>query len=71
MLSRPWWIELPLHSILFHFKWHPITQGINFEKLSEQKSEIQIVNHFEYNYEITRKDKLFSNLFSFLDVQIK
>ena len=33
--TRPWWVEVPHDSALFHFKWAPVSGSIKFERLSK------------------------------------
>jgi len=58
-----YWKELPSYDSSFHFRWQPISKGIRFDQLSA--SQKQMVNHFEFHYEITTKDNLFRNFLKY------
>ena len=69
--ERPWWIEMPIsHNHNFNFKWSPISQGIKFELMSSITTthNKQLVNHFEYHRELSRKSNLFKNLQTFGEI---
>ena len=51
----------------YHFRWSPLSNKINFDRLSYNFT--QIANKFEGHPEISRKHDLFKNLKSHLDFQ--
>jgi hypothetical protein len=51
---------------MFHFKWIPVLKGQRFEQLPY--SQKQMINHFEFQHEITTKDLLFRNLLSYAEL---
>jgi hypothetical protein len=60
--GRPWWIELPNTSPAFNFKWQPISWGIKFDSLNTTAGIKQIVNHFEFHIELSKKSNVFINM---------
>jgi hypothetical protein len=65
MEKRREWREVT--NTLFHFKWAPFSNGINFDLLN-QNGLVQLVNHFKNHYEITNKECLFKNLLNYCEV---
>jgi len=61
MQKRYWWKETYSGNSVFHFSWQQATRSTQFEKLDTAKGK-QIVNHFEYNSELTTKINLIKNL---------
>ena len=74
MQERDSWIELQFMCPQFNFKWQPWSRGIKFQNLSlarkatkDCKNE-QMVNHFEFHKEITKKSNLYINMQIFSEV---
>jgi hypothetical protein len=61
-----YWKEVPNSNFMYHFKWMPFLRGLNYEQLSFCQK--QMVNHFEFHYEITTKDLLFKNLMTYAEL---
>ena len=68
--TREWWVETPCTTTMFQFKWQPFSKGIRFDYLTEFGLR-KMVNHFEYEYEISQKDTLFKNMLKYCDSQKK
>ncbi|KAL4443142.1 hypothetical protein ABPG74_002209 [Tetrahymena malaccensis] len=68
MLKREGWVETKDPTTMFvNFKWQQTTRGYKYEKLVENTSYKQVVNHFEFHKEITNKQYLVKNLMSFAE----
>jgi len=61
MQRRYWWKETYSANSIFHFSWQQSTKATMYEKISSMKGK-QIVNHFEFNSELTTKINLIKNL---------
>jgi len=61
-----YWKEVPNTNFMYHFKWMPFLKGLNYKQLSFCQK--QMVNHFEFHYEITTKDLLFKNLIAYAEL---
>jgi hypothetical protein len=60
------WVEMGNNQLNhFHFRWAPVSKGINFERLSY--NFVQMANHVEGHHEVTTKNELFKNVKNFMD----
>ena len=57
---RKHWSEGKPSSPSIQFSWHPTSHTVRFDRLVPYQS-LQIVNHFEYHWELTNKLHLFRN----------
>lgn len=62
--TRPNWEEIKDNSKIFNFKWKPFSYGLRFEEISLYGHK-QVVNHIFNHEEITMKDRLFQNMYSY------
>ena len=70
MGRRDWWEECEQYNSLFNFKWQQSSRGYKYERLIINPVLRQIVNHFEYQKEISTKNLLIKNLSYYCDVSI-
>lgn len=60
------WVEMENNTQShFHFKWVPLSRGVNFERLSH--SFMQMANHIEGHHEVSTKNELFKNVKDYFD----
>ncbi|CDW90267.1 ttl domain containing protein [Stylonychia lemnae] len=62
------WQEISSNNTIFHFKWVPFSKGIRFDYLSSHGYK-KMVNHFEYQEQISQKDWLMINLSKYCEQQ--
>ena len=70
MGRRDWWEECEQYHSLFNFKWQQSSRGYKYERLIINPVLRQIVNHFEYQKEISTKNLLIKNLSYYCDVSV-
>lgn len=58
LMRRPWWTPTAEHDTQFNFKWKQTCHELHYNLLNRDSSTKQMVNHFEYNRELTTKPGL-------------
>lgn len=62
-----WKEPFSIKSSLYNFKWHQLSQGIDYSSINKFTSNKQMVNHYEMHSVISNKANLFINLFLYCE----
>ena len=58
LMRRPWWTPTVDHDTQFNFKWKQTCHDLHYHLLNRDSANKQMVNHFEFNRELTTKPGL-------------
>jgi hypothetical protein len=72
ILNRTNWKEASSpHTTQYNFKWLCSRKGSEYCLLTNKNAQSRMVNHFEFDPEISNKKYMFSNFLEYCDVNIR